>query len=1208
MSSLPFSILLSQNEEVIPLLSIQEHQKFCKSLLKSYLTYKSRISDEKTDKNKYISEQDYFQTQKKQNQKEIMKWFETLTIYQRIKICTIKNKWLVNILIQFYLMYKTYDSCYLIPIKEMKDLFQPQKHFSHGDGESPIKGFNTSNNPHPQNYKQNNSFPNDLNFYGNFFSTEFPGINCSMFNLKESEKRDKEKKFIDNIKILSLEENILDTITLNKDILSNFKELKDFLKFFSGDNYFQDWLLPIKVKDIYNFVLPKWMHNNKNLTLFQLILGYIEQQILLNYEYFFYSKKIYEYSYSNIIVELYEENKTLVSFVKENYSFHNNNDDINKKEFISLMEIREIMKNIKKSQIYEKKINNLNNIYNYAFKNEFRPDNNNGILSKDFDIKIYQDLYTESMASGDLGIIRVIEHLTFMQFNDILNARDNLFFALREKIKENQYNKIKNELISENIVSNPNSNKKKNKNKKKKKKNKNKENSSNKKKEDKKEYINENNSNKNENEEEKKKPKNNNNGIYYDNNIISKHNENGNNTKEIKEFISHDKNQKYIDNTNIKKDENNVKNIYKINIIEEDIKDINYSVENNSLKNNEKNISNYLININNYRINNSEKEITLNNIQKDDEDQKEKYENNYITKRNNIKKDIFLFPTIKQKKNKKKKKLKSLSEKKNLEQNNKTLIEDKKEMKNNSPTIKLNKEIDNNTNYIFNITNINLKIEKKNDIFHLQKSPTPLTAQSQSFSFYKTIEAPPKNADLNISKDISTNSKIPSIKNTMNIKFESEKNKIDNITNDNINNDINNTNINNVNNFNNVNNINNNNDNNNDFINNYSSIPIISSPYSPYTPSEKFFESLTKEIFNYIQITNKNITNLSPIRLKYLTEIENLIKSGLESKYDIKFGHYGSHFTDLCIEGSDLDILINYKSKNNNKDNANNNDFLKDILSILNQNENKFHLINPILTASVPVIKLQIDIKNEINDIKLKTMPYFEDEDELTKINIDLTFTQNEQEYQHSHQIVSYINQSLISLPIIKSLLLILKRYFKIMKMNKSFHGGLSSYSLYLLIYTFCKKFPIDISSSGKALYSFLAFFSFFEFDKYGVNAENISIYYLNNNYIYNNYDLEEKNIKKEINIIDPLTKLNVAKSSFKVEEIQNTFRSAYNFLIREGCCYDYAVLVNKTGYENDFFNNIKTNFDLDKTNDFITIKKLFALNKKHSYLDFFGN
>ena len=337
--------------------------------------------------------------------------------------------------------------------------------------------------------------------------------------------------------------------------------------------------------------------------------------------------------------------------------------------------------------------------------------------------------------------------------------------------------------------------------------------------------------------------------------------------------------------------------------------------------------------------------------------------------------------------------------------------------------------------------------------------------------------------------------------------------------------------------------------------------------------------------------------------MKYLTDLENLITNGLESKYEIKFGHYGSHFTNLSIEGSDLDILINYKPKNI----ENNNDFNKDILSILNNNSTKFDSITPILTASVPVIKLQIDIKNEINNLNLNYMSYFEDQNELQKMNIDLTFTQNEQEFQHSHQIVTYINQSLISFPMIKPLLLILKRYFKIMKMNKSFHGGLSSYSLYLLIYAFFKKFPTSNSSSGKALYSFLAFFSFFEFHKYGIDIDHTNIYFLQNNYISNSFDFEEETKKNEINIIDPLTKLNVAKSSFKVVEIQNTFRNAYDFLRTEGCYYDYAILANKTGYENNYF-SLKSNFEFDNASDFKTIKKLFALNKNGFFFNFFSN
>lgn len=54
--------------------------------------------------------------------------------------------------------------------------------------------------------------------------------------------------------------------------------------------------------------------------------------------------------------------------------------------------------------------------------------------------------------------------------------------------------------------------------------------------------------------------------------------------------------------------------------------------------------------------------------------------------------------------------------------------------------------------------------------------------------------------------------------------------------------------------------------------------------------------------------------------------------------------------------------------------------------------------IMPILTASVPVIKLQIDIKDEIKELKLKQTSYFE-EDDLNKIKIDITFTENEKDF-----------------------------------------------------------------------------------------------------------------------------------------------------------------------------------------------------------------
>ena len=187
---------------------------------------------------------------------------------------------------------------------------------------------------------------------------------------------------------------------------------------------------------------------------------------------------------------------------------------------------------------------------------------------------------------------------------------------------------------------------------------------------------------------------------------------------------------------------------------------------------------------------------------------------------------------------------------------------------------------------------------------------------------------------------------------------------------------------------------------------------------------------------NYLTVTNTNISLLKNIQEENLKKLENYLKEKLSDNYEIKFGHYGSFFTELNIEGSDLDILIYYKKKKEE------NDLIKDILILLKEYLPGIINITPILTASVPVIKLRIDIKNEIKELKLKQTSYL-DEDDLNTIKIDITFTENEKDFSNSQNTVNYIKSSLEEYPQIKTMLQILKRYIKIMEMNKSYTGGL---------------------------------------------------------------------------------------------------------------------------------------------------------------------
>ena len=1189
MISLPKSVLLTKNYNYISLSTIEEHQKFCKAFLNSYHSFEKKKTEGK-GKNNFKFEGEFFQTVKKQNQEDIIKWFSNLSEEQRIKICTIKNKWLVNLLIQLYLITKTYDDVYFKPFLEMKDLFKDNKNFTHIENDSYNNNLYQNNN-----IIENKIFIKNLSLYENFFGIDFPRNNY-LFNKQEEKKREIEKEFIDQIKIVSLEdENLLDTLILGRDILIDIYKIKKYLNIFSNEKCFQDWLLPIQINDnTYNFVFPHWMHEREYLTIFELIAGYLEQHILLHYEYFYYSKKIYEYSYSNKIVELYKENKSLVSFVNENYSTFGNSDP-NKKEFISRMEIREIVRFVKSDEKAKIKIKYIEDIYALLYKslneNEdmYFNGNNDNILNINFDLNVYQSLYQEMM---ELGVEKIIEHITFAKFLDIVNCRDIVFLQLRKNILDYRRDKFLEELMKDDFLSS-NSGKKKKKNKKKKKKGKN---------ADDNEDLN-NNTKKNDEmekkEEDKKEEKN-----------IEKISDKKDKIKEIKEFKIEDKNKEnknieinINENMNIKSE--NEGKIKQRNNLEEDLKKIDIEKnfnENSNIKENE--LSNFSedkkINYSINEDNKSEENKEINIIsEKDISIKKTKYKE----------KEIFLYPTNTTKKKNKKKKKPCHSAKKSINiknNNNDSNLNKEKTSNKNSPSINIKNEKSinifiNSSNKSSSKKDNNNNKNKGDNNLNLAKSPTPFLSQNESFSFDKEFDLSDNN-DKNINNELSDKD-IDNIHNINNINVQQRpKNNNINITNESSSKTIENIKPNNS--------IENNQNNfysfsNNNFIN-YINIPIGSNAYTSYTPSEKFFDSLTSEIKNYNAKTLSNISNLNPIKNKYLKEIENLIKSELESKYEIKYGHYGSHFTELAIEGSDIDILIYYK----NKSSENSQDFLKDILFMLNKHEDKFESIQPILTASVPVIKLQISIKNEIKDLKFETTGYSEGYLEFDKINFDLTFTQNEQEYLHSQQVVEYINKSLNTYPMITQMLLLLKRYFKIMKMNKSFHGGLSSYSLYLLIASFCKKFPTIIFSKGKALFSFLGFFSFFEFDKLGIDIENPDIFYSLNNNINNNYNsYNDDNIQiKEINIIDPLTKLNVAKSSFKVDEIQITFRTAYDFLRTEGCYYDYAVFVYKTGYDNDFFKQIKNNFDIFGNNDFKIIKKMFTLNKMSFFCDFFAN
>jgi len=1178
MCSIPYSLLTRDDSNVFPQSIIKDHQNFCKLFLKAQSSYE-RIYERKKEENKNIKGSSPEKNKELQNQSKIWNWFENLSFKQKKRICTIRNKWLVKIIIQLYYIYILDRESTFEPAYNMKVLFSNQKNYQN------IGGLIYKNIHIIPNYSEKKNY--DEYYYKSYFT-----IKQSDFSIikkdKNKEKIQLEIKLLNNIILLSLEDEELDTISLNEEFIKkDIKIFKQMLNFFSDKNYFKDWLTPFNYNNLYNFSYPEWMHssnnndnsnNNHKLTLCKFICGIFEQQILILYQYYLYTNSIYEFYSTNSIIDIHKENDDLEKFIKDNYSCSSSSSDMKnnfgqkKENIITIDTIMDIVNKIK----IEKKFDNFKKMCDQLHSDYYNSEFYNGNkIFTGVSENVFNELNLEMEKGKGKGkeIHFLLNKITFIKLEDVINYREFIYLLLRRYFIDIRGKKIINELL--NIDKNKIG-------KKKKKKRKNKNNPiniiSNE------DILNNNNKSKDKDKEKNKNDDNNSYNICTDiiNNVNSS-SSNDENEKENKKKYKENEDSfitvKQFKNEEIDNINNNLRNSNNTKGIKNKNKEFFlFPISNKKQKNKNKHNNNSYMNNTEEKVitdkekgkNNNNKECQVlpdkeekkenekeNNIQKDEKEEKDEIKKD---KDSNIKKNKNII---------KKEDRKNKSKASNRKDNKKKIIDttnvNGKKNFELTETTAISIQMLNDTINKNSTSNKIISIEKQN---HLEINKFSSLQETTTFFSYE-----PKNkTEQEKEKQQGKEEK----KNTEKEKENENNEKPVNMT---------------------INIIN------NQYI--YQQYPFINMQFLYYyhTPSELFFDLLTKDIINYSNFTCKNIEYLNKIRCKYLEKVEELIKFGLEKKYKIKFGHYGSYFTNLSIEGSDLDILVFYKPNNPNFD------FLKDIIDLLNKHEYEFENIYPILSASVPVIKLQINISNEIDKKIIQFLPYYENKD-ISHIKIDLTFTLDENEFKRPDQIVTYINKNIEEYSNIKPLLLVLKRYFRIMKMNKSFTGGLSSHSLFLLILAFLKSNTLLNSSQfslGKSLFFIFEKYSFFDYDNYGIDVEGPQFYYLlknNINILYNDYE----NKKEEINILDPFTKINVAKSSFQVEEIKNTFNKALFFFKYEAWKYDSNNYHNFNNINNlnityDNINNnnsIITDNNLNsydyKENNFIIIKKLFSI------------
>ena len=1057
----------------------------------------------------------------------IISWLKSLSISQLFKYFSFKNYFIVDILHEMVLINNS----------------KPYIKFKFTPG--PLRE-NITEEKEPQDTKPIINF---LNFL--FFEKESPKFS-DYFNIVDSdivmltrgrsEGEQRRQELVDNIRYVTLNSGIKNykedennsfseynnVITLSYTYLKDIDKIINTFQIISDKSCFKN---PIDIesqtytieehgntlnKNYYNFKMPKWL--KKEFTFSELLCAYFEQCIIINYMYYKMYKEEISLLYYDKFDELIDNNKKLIEFIK--------NSGDKKFEIIRNLHPDEIKKTITDNPLIKKiicekqsKDSDIRNSYigNYSYfkKHTIKTTVNSCLTTLE---KIF--------IRGELEFVLF---LNFIKDNIVFTTEDFAIKGIADIINNYWKNKLAEDLLQD--INNNNNNDESNKKKKRKKK-----------KKKKKTEKNEENENDNKINEEKDDINEGKNNKINDKNINEEiiNDNNNNNEQKSKEDKEQDKEKEILidnkQNINETKKENkdNEENTNEINKTQ---KEENNIITENIILENEETFENKI----NSKENNME---NINNKSETEKSNKKKKE-----------KDFFLFPTTKEGNKKKKTKQKNkknsllnnyidddinINIELNLDNNSKSnnfidkidLISDKATISTKEEEDKKFEEENKNIIIIENETNNDPEKNSK-DVTQTKEKYTKNKSEYE-FSSSSSKQKNKFNMGIKIKKLIKDNSNLIIPKNfhpqNQNYNLNPSKNNSE--------------------------------QNKNNFLigSNYprfTSFNFHSKKKRTYRNNHFIYNNnnyipnnivqLSQEIIDNTIKVNNNKKILQQIREKYIKKIyENINIILRNSKVEFQCAFYGSSISGLSIENSDVDIMVKLRKNSNEKN------YINEIMNILVENLQKSDLkyiknIFPISSASVPVIKLNCDFSDtplffeELNSILIKNNNISINNNDINKLYFDITFflTENELEKIPSELMIDYIKECTLNYPQIFDIVYIMKRFLFNKKLNKSYQGGISSYSLFLMTLAFIKLYKNNYDIPiGSLFIEYLYFYSNFNF-------YNTLIQPSKENNIFENI---ENNLQKcSLNIIDPITELNVAKSTFKIDQVQNAFREGFD-------------------------------------------------------------
>ena len=354
---------------------------------------------------------------------QIENWLKSLKFNKLIKICSINNKWFLDILHQMIILDKKNTN--------LKFIFQKNSNF------------NIYSNKRFNSYLKEKNLTLDLKnlpIYNNYFSIRYSSVIQLSKNLNKHYEISNE--FINELRYLSIKSNELQNqnnniLTLSHYLLNNVDKLLEYFKEISNEKCFSE-IIEISQINIdennffYNFNLPNWFLEKNNFTLSELICCYFEQIILLNFQHKILdeNKKEIIFPYDSDFNDFIENNKNIYEFL---------DNSVDKIKIFKTINFKVIEDEIKSNKIKEE-IKKRSEIDKFIILKETNEYPNSNIINFENQINIQiNDIYLHLFKIYEHSIKKFIDFLYFIIDDNIFTVIDFVYKKVLEQIKE-QYN------------------------------------------------------------------------------------------------------------------------------------------------------------------------------------------------------------------------------------------------------------------------------------------------------------------------------------------------------------------------------------------------------------------------------------------------------------------------------------------------------------------------------------------------------------------------------------------------------------------------------------------------------------------------------------------------------------------------------------------------------------------------------------------------